>query len=408
MATRSTLEQAGIQQRTDHISDRVRQINISPIKEIALLASTRPDIVPFAWGVPHVVTPPHIREALKQALDHDTSVGHYAPSMGLLTLRQAAAAQIQQRFGVVVDPQQELIVSAGAMEMLLVALQTVVNPGDEVIVTDPSFASYQEQIALAGGVPVFLPLDEARGWQLDVSQLEQLITPRTRVILLCSPNNPTGTVFRQEDLNVIADAVLKHNLILITDEPYHFLTYEQSDCPNLVRDERLRYQRISCFSLSKEYAMTGYRVGYVFAEPGMIRQLLKIHDNNVVSAPRPSQVAAVAALTGDQQCVVELRDILRKRRDLMCGWLDQLSEWVTYVKPEGSYYVFVKFKQSVDDVQLAIDLLNQAKIAVVPGSGFGPMGKSHLRFCFGCSEELIHEGMRRFQTYLQTNLTTSN
>lgn len=403
MASRSTLIQAGIQQRTDHISDRVKQINISPIKEIALLASTRTDIIPFAWGVPHVVTPKHIRAALQTALDSDPTIGQYSPSLGLPALRQAAAAQLQQRFGINVDPNQELVVSAGAMEMLLVALQTVVNPDDEVIVTDPSFASYQEQIVLAGGKPVFWELDEERGWQPDAAQLAGLITPRTKAIMLCSPNNPTGTIFSQADLDVVADLVLKHNLILITDEPYHFLTYEQAHCPNLVSDERLRYNRISCFSLSKEYAMTGYRVGYVLADPGMIRQLLKIHDNNVVSAPRPSQVAAIAALTGDQRCVGELRDILRQRRDLMCAALDEMSPWVSYVKPEGSYYILVKMKPEVDDVQLAVDLLNEAKIAVVPGSGFGPSGKGHLRFCFGCTEELITEGMKRFKHYLQTH-----
>jgi len=402
--TRSALEHAGFQQRTDHISQRVQNSIISPIKEIAFLASTRQDIIPFAWGVPYVETPRHIRQALQAALDTDPAIGQYSPTLGLLPLREAAAKKIRVEFGVTVDPATELIVSAGAMEMLMVTMQTVVNPGDEVIVTNPGFASHLEQIILAGGTPVFLSLDESQGWKMDVAALEKLVTPKTKAIIICSPNNPTGTIFSQVELDAIAEVVLKHNLILVTDEPYHFLTYDGATCPNLISDERLRYNRISCFSLSKEYAMTGYRVGYVFAEAGMIRQLLKVHDNTLVSAPRPSQVAAIAALTGDQQCVVELRDILQQRRDLMCQYLDQMSAWISYVKPQGSYYVLIKFTvKDIDDVAMAVDILNQAKVALVPGSAFGPAGKNHFRLCYGCTEEMIKEGMERLHTYFKNN-----
>ncbi len=398
--SRSALEQAGLAQRTDHISDRVRQMIISPIKEMAYLASTMDDVVSFAWGIPHVPTPEHIRAGLKEALDHDPASGQYAPSLGLLSLRQAVAEKLQRDFQVTVDPANEIVISAGAMEMLMVTIQTVVNPGDEVIITDPGFASYIEQIRLAGGVPVFLPLQEENGWHFNVADLPKLVTAKTKAVIICSPNNPTGTIFTQAELDAVAEIVLQHNLLLITDEPYHFLTYGGAPCPTLFTDERLRYQRVACFSFSKEYVMTGYRVGYTVAEPGMIRQLLKMHDNTIVSAPRPSQLAALTALTGDQSCVVELRDTLEHRRNLMCQHLDELKDVVSYVQPAGSYYVFVKFLKPVDDVAFAVDLLREAKVTVVPGSAFGPHGRSHLRFCFGSTEADIHKGMERFKQYI--------
>lgn len=402
MTTRSALDTAGIQQRTDHISDRVRKIIISPIKEIALLASTKTDVVHFAWGIPYVETPLHIREALRTALLNDPLLGRYSPTLGLPELRQAAATKLSRQFNIAVDPMSEIVISAGAMEMLMVAMQVVVNPGDEVIITDPGFASYQEQIICAGGVPKFLPLQEDNGWAMDVAALPKLITPKTKAIILCSPNNPTGTIFSESDLRVVADTVLKHNLILVTDEPYQFLTYDGLTCPTLVGDDRLRNNRISCFSLSKEYAMTGYRVGYVFAEPGMLRQLLKVHDNTLVSAPRPSQVAAIAALNGDQQCVEDLRLILQRRRDVICEQLDGLSKWFSYIKPQGSYYVFVKFlPEVINDVQMALDILNEAGVALVPGTAFGPSGKNHFRLCFGCTEPDIMKGMQRIKQFME-------
>ena len=171
-----------------------------------------------------------------------------------------------------------------------------------------------------------------------------------------------------------------------------------------ISDERLRYNRISCFSFSKEYAMTGYRVGYVFAEAGMLRQMLKIHDSFIVSAPRPSQVAALAATVGDQTCVEELRQTLEERRDRLCGHLDRLKKWLSYVKPRGAYYAFVRFLPPCEDiVELAVKILNEAKVAIVPGSAFGPEGKNHLRFCFGCALPEIDEGMKRLEEWLKKN-----
>lgn len=402
--TRSALEKAGIKFRTEGVADRARKIVVSPIKEIAILAAEIPDVIPFAWGIPFVDTPPHIREALKKALDEDHLIGRYSPSAGLPILRQALAQRLKKKFGVEVNWKTELLVTAGAMEGLMDAMQCTINPGDEVILTSPGFSSYTEQVMLAGGVPKYLPLDENNDWAMRLDLLPKLITPKTRAIIINSPCNPTGSIFSQKELDAITDAVLQHNLILITDEPYDFLLFDGAKLPTLVTDDRLRKNRICCFSFSKEYAMTGYRVGYVFAEEGIIRQMMKVHDAFIVSAPRPSQVAALAAVNGPQECVEKLRQILQDRRDRLCFHLDRMQKWFSYVKPKGTYYTLVKFQDgSIDDVQLALDILSGAHISVVPGSAFGPEGKGHLRICFGCTIPEIDEGMGRLEAWLKKN-----
>lgn len=402
--TRSALEKAGIKSRTEGISDRAKNIVVSPIKEIAILAAEIPDVIPFAWGIPFMDTPPHIREALKKALDEDHMLGRYSPSQGLPVFRQAIASHLKRQYEVEVDWKRELLVTAGAMEALMDAIQCTVNPGDEVIITSPGFSSYTEQIMLAGGVPRYLPLDEKNAWAMRLDELPKLITKRTRAILINSPSNPTGRIFTQEELDALAEAVLAGNLILITDEPYDFLRFDGAGLPTLVKDERLRKNRISCFSFSKAYAMTGYRVGYAFAEEGLIRQMMKVHDAFIVSAPRPSQVAALAALTGPQDCVEELRKTLEERRNRLCMHLDRLSKWFSYIKPAGAYYCFPKILfPCEDDVGLAVQILNEAHVAMVPGSAFGPEGRGHLRICFGCTIPEIDEGMKRLETWLEKN-----
>lgn len=402
--SRSALEKAGIKSRTASVSDRVQKIIVSPIKEIAILAAAVPGTIPFAWGIPFVETPPHIRKALKKALDSDPFLGRYSPSMGLPELREALAKRLQKKYGISVDPQKELLITAGAMEGLMDAIQCVVNPGDEVIITSPGFSSYTEQVVLAGGVPKYLPLDESKNWAIKLEVLPKLITKKTKAIIINSPCNPTGSIFTQKELNAITDVVLKHNLILITDEPYAFLRFDGAALPDLIHDDRLRYNRISCFSFSKEYAMTGYRIGYVFAEEGMIRQMMKVHDSFIVSAPRPSQIAALAATLGDQSCVEELRKTLEERRDRLCFHLDKMKKWFSYVKPRGTYYLLARFlpKQS-DIVKLAIDILYGAKVAIVPGSAFGPESKNHFRFCYGCTLPEIDMGMERLYNWLKKN-----
>lgn len=387
---------------TKHISDRAQRIIVSEIKEMALLAAKVPGAIPFAWGIPFIETPLHIREALKDALDQDPDLGKYSPSLGLPELRKLIAQDIKQKYKIAADPDSELMVTAGAMEALMCVFQTIVNPGDEVIMTSPGFSSHIQQILLAGGTPKFLPLIEEKNWAIDLAALPKLITKKTKAIVLCSPCNPTGSIFSNKELDVIAKAVLKHNLILVTDEPYRFLTFNNETPYSLVSDKRLRHNRIACFSFSKEFAMTGYRVGYVFAENNLLTQILKVHDATIVSAPRPSQVAAIAALSGKKDCVEDLKKTLENRRNLMCSYLDKMSKWFSYVPPSGSYYVFPKFLPAHNNIKkVAVDMLFEAKVATVPGSAFGPTGDHHLRFCFGCTEEDIKIGMERLHKWLQ-------
>jgi len=319
------------------LAERFDEVGFSDIVQIRNrvmeLKAQGAAVYQFEGGEPFRPTPDYIKAAATAALTENKT--RYAPSSGIPELRQAIAGKLRDRNRINVETDRIILVNGG-MQGLFAALQSVVNPGDEVIVTSPGFSSYTEQVMLAGGVPKYLPLDESRGWAMKLDVLPKLITPKTKAMILNSPCNPTGGIFTKTELAAIADTVLKHNLILITDEPYSFLLFDGAELPELVSDDRLRHNRISCFSFSKEYAMTGYRVGYVFAEEGMIRQMMKVHDAFIVSAPRPSQVAALAAIKGDQSCVEELRKTLEQRRDIMCGHFDRMKKWFSYVKPKGA------------------------------------------------------------------------
>jgi aminotransferase len=272
---------------------------------------------------------------------------------------------------------------------------TVVNPGDEVLVTSPCFSSHIEQITLAGGVPVFVPLLEDEGWKLDIDGFEKAITKKTKAMIITNPSNPVGAVFPKAGQLKLAELAIAHDIIVITDEPYDFLVYDDNEFYSLTNIAELKNQRISCFSLSKEYAMTGFRIGYVYAEEGFVNQMLKVHDAIAVCASGPSQYAGIEALMGPQTCVDEFREEFAKRRDLICSYFDEMPDLFSYQKPQGAYYIFPKVVPRVESYEFCIKLLKEARVVLVPGDAFGPTGKGHVRFSYACSQENISEGMKR-------------
>jgi aminotransferase len=397
---RSALDAAGLERRTRGISARARQSIVSPIKEMALLADTVPGVVSLGWGLPSFATPPHIREAARQSLIDDAAIGKYPHIRGLPELREAIAVRFQQQSGVQIDPDQEILVTVGAQQALFSALMTIIDPGDEVIIPSPCFSSYIDQTILAGGLPVFVSLVEEEGWRLDVDGVASAITPRTKAIVLNFPVNPTGTMFSDADLRAVARLAPGHGIYIITDETYRFLVYDGIESPSLLAIPELRDWLISCYSFSKEYAMTGWRVGYLRAEAGLIQEIMKIHDASVITAPRISQKAALAAITGPQDCVAYFREELDRRRVLTCARLDALSSLFEYHRPTGAYYVFPRIKgEHVDPMAFALRLLHEAKVVAVPGSAFGPSGRAHLRLCFAVSPDEIVQSFDRIQDF---------
>jgi aminotransferase len=397
---RSALVASGKVYRTHGISRRVAQITISAIKEMPLIASKVGGCVSLGQGIPSFPTPPHIVEAVYRKMREDPDAGKYTLGPGMPELRELVAAKLSSQIGRPVAPDREICITVGAMEALSAAVLTVVERGDEVILPSPNYASHIEQVLLAEGVPVFVPLHEA-DWQLDVEGLRAAITPRTKAIILCNPHNPTGANFAESDLRRVADLAVANDLFIICDETYDFLVYDGHVPFSLTVLPELAERVIATFSFSKKYAMTGWRVGYVYAAESILDQIMKIHDAVAICAPSLSQYAALAALQGPQECVAEISAALQRRRDLVCDRLDRLADFFDYVKPQGAYYLMARYRvPEVDSMTFALRLLHEARVITIPGAAFGPTGENHVRISFGGAESEINEAFDRIGGWL--------
>lgn len=287
------------------------------------------------------------------------------------------------------------------MQGLNSLFHVLIDPGDEIIVTDPGFASHFQQIRLCGGEPVYWRLDESHGWRLDVDALPGLIGDRTKAIVLVSPSNPTGSIFSEDELRRVGRIARERDLLILLDDPYSHFTYEnRARYFNLASVAALSDHIAYLFTFSKTYAMSGWRLGYMIVPETLKREVLKVHDATIICAPRISQVAGLAALTGDQTHLAEFEAILAERRELICARLDRLSHVFTYVKPEGAYYVFPRIVADHDDsVEFSIRLLDAAKVTVTPGRAFGPSGAHHVRMAYCVSEETIETAFDRMEQY---------
>ena len=399
---RSVLEAAGRTFRTKGISPRVQGISISAIKEMPILAAEVPGAISLGQGIPSFATPPHIRTAAARALDEDPAAGKYSLQPGLPRLKQAAARELKRGKGAEADPDTEIFISTGSMEALFAAIMTVIEPGGEVLMTSPNYASHVEQVLLAGGRVVWVPLIEKDGWRLDLEAMAAAVTDRTRAVILCNPLNPTGTIFSEDDVRGLARLCLEKDLFLISDEAYDFMVYDRPPPFSAASLPELKDHLIACYSFSKKYCMTGWRVGYMYASAGVVGQALKVHDAVTISAPTISQIAALAALEGPQDCVTEMVAELKERRDLMCRGLDRLAPAFTYQRPDGAYYVFVRFDlPGLTSFDLALKLLYEAQVITIPGRAFGPTCESFIRLSFGGTRAEISEALSRMEAWLR-------
>ncbi len=381
------------------ISKRVRNISPSATKEMALIAAGIGGCVSLGQGVPSFATPPHIVEAVTRALREDPSSGQYSLQTGMPALRRRIAEYMLVEKDVAVDPESEICVTVGGMEALLATVMTVVDEGDEVILPSPTYASYIEQILLAGGIPKFVPLTST--WGLDLEAIGRAITPKTRAIMLCNPGNPTGTVFADDEVIALCQQAVAHNFVVITDEAYDYMVYDGAMPLNPLSIDAFRDNVISISSLSKKYALTGWRVGWVAAARRWMEQIMKVHDATAICSPTPSQFAALAALDGDQQCLTAMRAELVKRKALCCARLDRLNAYFSYVPPKGAFYVMARYLFSASSSQeVAIRLLKEAKVITIPGGAFGEGGEGHLRISFGGESAVINEAFDRIERWL--------
>ena len=383
------------------IARAVAGIELSAIKEMAMRSARVEGAASLTWGLPSFRTPEPIRRAVEAALERDPDIGKYALPDGLPDLRRAAAEAHRAATGVTVDPDENVLVTAGNMQGLNALFHTVIDPGDEIVVTDPGFASHVQQIRMCGGVPVFWPLDEAGGWGLDVDALPGLITGRTKAIVLVSPSNPTGAIFPEAALRRVGEIALERDLLILLDDPYCHFTYENaaryfnlSAVPEL--GDRLAY----LFTFSKAHAMSGWRLGYMIVPGALKRQALKVHDATLICTPRISQIAGLAALGGDGAHLAEFEAVLARRRTLICARLDRLGHVFRYSRPEGAYYVFPRIvAEHTDSRSFALDLLDRAHVTVTPGAAFGPTGEHHVRMAYCVEDAVIETAFDRMEAY---------
>lgn len=383
--------------KTHKAAQRMEHIPPSGIREVfdaaARLQRQGKSIINFQIGRPDFDTPGHIKEASKRALDE--GFVHYTPNAGIPELREAIAHKLKAENDLVVDPERELIVTVGANEAIALTMLALVDPGDEVIIANPSWPHYYYCVRLAGGIPISVPLREENGFQLSPDDVEDKLTPRTRMLVINTPQNPTGSMLSRQSLAALGAIVEKHGLLVIADEVYDRITYTEQTHVSFATLPGMRESTLTINAFSKTYSMTGWRIGYVAAPAALIQALIRVHQYTVTSACSFAQKGAVAALTDSQECVRDMVGEFKRRRDLVVDGFQGISG-VSLVPPTGALYAFPRVDGlGLNSEELCSHLLHEAGVAVVPGSVFGRYGEGHLRLAFSCSTEDVAEGMRR-------------
>ena len=373
-----------------------------------LRASRIPGVVSLAQGVPSFDTPDAIKNAAIEAIQKG-KVAKYSLAPGILELREVITQKLEEEKKFY-DFEEEVVVTAGSIEAITATMLAILKPGDEVLVPDPTYTSYQPAIKVAGGVPVFVPLDEKNHWAFDIAELEKRITPKTKALLFCNPNNPTGTIFTRNQLHAVAQLAIKHDFYILSDEVYKDFIFDSDEkFYSLAQMRGIRDRLVYIFSFSKAYAMTGWRIAYLATHHDLAKKILGVHDVLVTCAPVVSQYAALAALEMADSELAKYHAIYKSRRDLICQRLDKLKDIFEYQRPDSAYFVFPRIKENVlqkiapggGSREFAIELLEKAKVATVPGAAFGPVGENHIRMCFGRSEEDINLAFDRLEKFFK-------
>ena len=359
--------------------------------------------VSLAWGLPSFRTPEYIRQGVKELLDTDIDAGKYTLPDGLPELRSLAVNEHRIKTGIDVDADDNVMISAGNMQALNTLFHTMLDPGDEIILTDPCFASHIQQIKLFNGIPVFWPLDESNNWSLDIDRLPGLITDRTQAIVIVSPSNPTGKIFSEAELRRVGEIARQHDILIIIDDPYSDYVYDNRERYfNLASVEELKGHMVYLYSFSKAYAMSGWRLSYMVMPAELKYQAMKVHDATMICAPRISQLAGIIALGQPSDHKQRFANILQKRRELICQRLLNVPHVFSYQKPEGAYYIFPKIViEHASSREFAIGLLNDTRVTVTPGSAFGPSGEHHVRMAYCVDEDTINLAFDRIEDYFQ-------
>ncbi len=379
------------------LSKRVAGLKPSGIRKFFDIVATMKDVISLGIGEPDFTTPKPILDAGIRSLQNGET--HYTSNSGKIELRQGVADNLQKLYKVKYDPASEIVATVGVSEALYLTFTAILEPGDEVIIPTPCFVSYQAEVILAGGVPIEIPARLENDFTVDPDDIRKAITPRTKVIFIGYPSNPTGAVAPREVMLEIGKIAEQYNLIVVSDEIYDRLVYDFEHVCFPALDESLRQRTVLLGGFSKDYAMTGWRIGYACGPADIIKGLVRIHQYTIMSAPTTAQDAAIEALKTGEPYVQEMVTEYDRRRRLLVNGLNRLG--LSTFEPKGAFYTFPNIKASgMDDETFAESLLREEGVAVVPGNAFGPGGDGFVRACYATAYEKIEEALLRMERFM--------
>jgi aspartate/methionine/tyrosine aminotransferase len=373
---------------------RNQGVEWSGIRIMFAMADKIDGVVNLGIGQPDFDTPEHIREAAKIALDQGYT--RYPPASGFADLREAVARKLARENRIQADPDSEIFISVGAMQGIFNIMLHLLNQGDEVLVVDPGY-DYYSQIRLFGGVPVRIAAREENQFKIDPKEVAQAITPKTKAFILNTPSNPTGAIFDRDILEQVAAICQKHGIIVISDEPYEHILFDGNNHVSIGSLDGMQDLTVSIFTLSKSYAMTGWRVGYVAAHKAIVAEMEKLMEHMVSGVTSVAQRAALAAIEGSQDCVRQMVKKYAKRRDLLINGLNRI-QGISCIKPESTFYAFPNISSfGMSSWEFARHMVENHKVAMVPGSIFGENGEGYVRISFATSSANLEEALKRIE-----------
>lgn len=379
------------------IAKTVRDIPRSGIRDFFDIVSSREDVISLGIGEPDFVTPWHIREAAILALDR--GVTSYTSNMGLLSLRRGISKYVEKKTGIAYNPENEVLITVGVSEGLDLAVRALVEPGDEVLYHEPSYVSYNPIIQLAYGKPVAVETRKENGFRLTRAELEEKVSPKTKLLLLNYPNNPTGSTLSKQDVEEIAAFAIEHDLIVLTDEIYDELTYDRAHF-SMISVPGMRERTIYLHGFSKAWAMTGFRMGFTCAPPELTEAMMKIHQYTMLCAPVLSQEASIEALKNAEADIARMKAEYKKRRNFIYSSFEEMG--IPCVRPDGAFYAFADISQfGMTAQEFALKLLDEQNVACVPGTAFGACGEGFIRCSYATSLDEIKEAMVRIARFIE-------
>ncbi len=379
------------------ISKRVNTIEPSGIRKFFDLATQVKDVISLGVGEPDFDTPWHIREAATYAIEQGKT--HYTANQGLLSLRYEIAAYQKRKFNLTYDPEKEILVTVGGSEAIDIALRSIIDPGDEVIILQPCYVAYTPCVQLSGAIPKYIELQYQHQFKLTPEQLESAITSKTKGLIINYPSNPTGGVMMKEDYEKLIPIIKKYQLIVISDEIYAELSYNHHFC-SLASFKEIRDQVIIISGFSKAYAMTGWRLGYTLANETFTKAMNKIHQFVIMSAPTLAQYGAIEGLRHGDKHVQEMKESYQMRRNYIVNRFNKMG--IPTHMPQGAFYIFPCIKHTgLTSEQFCEALLQEQKVACVPGTAFGQAGEGFIRISYAYSIEHLKEALVRIETFLK-------